>query len=149
MSEANLAWDRDMWAALNAHDLDGWTKMLAEDHVWEMDALGGSLVGREAAREAMWGYLRGFPDLRWQVEEQVVNGDSVITRWWAKGTHQGPFLGITPTWRAISVHGVTVTWWRDGKVARLWGYWDSGWLMRQLQAWPESWAPVHWRARAS
>jgi predicted ester cyclase len=131
--------DRDMWAALNAHDIERWSKWLDESHVWEMDTMGQPVSGRQSAQAAMQVYLRGFPDLRWEIKDQIWSGDQVVTRWWAKGTHQGEFLGILPTQREVWVSGCTITKWRDGRVAWTWTFWDSGWLMRQLEAWPASW----------
>ena len=40
--------DRDMWAALNAHDIERWSKWLDESHVWEMDTMGQPVSGRQS-----------------------------------------------------------------------------------------------------
>jgi len=77
-------------------------------------------------------YRGAFPDLTFTIEEQVAEGDVVVTRFEARGTHSGEevtvsFLGhrnvtIAPTGSLLTAHGVSVnrvvTAERDGSVVR-------------------------------
>src|SRR4051812_16775469 len=47
-----------------------------------------------------------FPDLRFEIEQQIAEADMVATRWMASATHGGEFLGIPPTGRRASVTGM-------------------------------------------
>ncbi len=77
--------------------------------------------------------LRGaFPDLRMMVEDQVAERDRVMSRWTARGTHKGPFMGKPPTNRSAMVSGVTVDRFENGKLVESWINWDSAGLMQQL-----------------
>jgi predicted ester cyclase len=45
--------------------------------------------GHEGARRSVALYLELFPDLRFQVNDQVSEGDKVVSRWTLRGTHKG------------------------------------------------------------
>src|SRR4051794_25239740 len=53
------------------------------------------ISGRDAERAMIAGYLEAFPDLRFTVHEQLVDGDRVASRWSAVGTQEGA-LGPFP-----------------------------------------------------
>jgi steroid delta-isomerase-like uncharacterized protein len=77
-------------------------------------------------------YREAFPDVRFTVEEQVEEGDTVVTRWSAIGTQQGPFVGIPPTGKQASVTGMTLTRFVDGKAVESFSNWDQLALLQQL-----------------
>ena len=49
-----------------------------------------------------------FPDLHFEIEEMIAEGDTVVARWTLTGTHTGPFLGVAPTGRKIRVGGMSM-----------------------------------------
>ena len=51
-------------------------------------------------------YLNAFPDLHFAIEDQIADGDTVVTRYTATGTHNGDVAGIPATGRRISVTGM-------------------------------------------
>ena len=73
-----------------------------------------------------------YPDLWWQIDDLIAEGDKVVARTTMSGTHSGDFFGIAPTGRRVSVVGVHVFRIQDGKVAEHWGSNDDLSLMRQL-----------------
>lgn len=86
--------------------------------------------------EEMKGTVRmvtaAFPDNRHEVEDIFAEGDRVMARVTLTGTHEGPFMGIPPTGRRISVNEIHVYRLRDGKaVEHRVGRDDLG-AMRQL-----------------
>lgn len=84
-----------------------------------------------------------FPDLRMTVEDQVAEGDKVVTRWTAQGTQKGSFLGMPPTGKAGTMTGVEIDRFVDGKVTECWTSADYLGLMQQLGAIPEPGASAH------
>lgn len=98
---------------------------------------GESLKGREAFKALVTSYREAFPDLRMEIHEQWCDGDTVISRWFAGGTHKGALAGIPPTGRkGGGVVGVTLTDIANGKIVRDRVVWDLAGLMRQLGAVP-------------
>ena len=86
--------------------------------------------------EGMKGTVRrisaAFPDHRHEVDEVIVDGDSVVVRCTLTGTHEGPFMGIPPTGRRIEVTEIHIYRLVDGKaVEHRVGRDDLG-AMRQL-----------------
>ena len=74
----------------------------------------------ESGVEGMTEHVRGvrevYPDLTLTVERQIAEGEWVVTQVSARGTHRGPWLGITPTDRALVFTGVNVDRVVDGRI---------------------------------
>jgi steroid delta-isomerase-like uncharacterized protein len=77
-------------------------------------------------------YLNAFPDLRFTIEDEISEGDMVVTRWTATGTHQGDLNEIPPTGKAFSVTGITMARVINGRIIESWNNWDTLGLMQQL-----------------
>ena len=77
-----------------------------------------------------------FPDTRITIEDQVAEGDRVVTRWTARGTHQGDLMGIPPSGASGEIGGVTINRISGGKIAETWGSYDLLGLIRQIGATP-------------
>jgi len=134
--EKNLEIARKAWDALNAHSVDRWTKLLDEKFIWESDTLPEPVRGRDTAHRMMQMYLRALPDLQFAIDQMISDGDYIVTRYTATGTHRGELMGIAATNRRAGIHGCTVTEFRNGKLVHSWGYWDTGHLLRQLGVLP-------------
>lgn len=72
-----------------------------------------------------------FPDLRRTVEDQVAEGDIVLTRF-TDEAHTGPFMEIPPTGRPVKVAGINVERHVGGKIAGIWHIEDFAGMMQQL-----------------
>jgi predicted ester cyclase len=79
--------------------------------------------GLEGVRQSVGLYRSVLPDLEIEVEDQVVEGDRVASRWIARGTHRG---------RRVALRGITISRFEDGKIVEDWGYSDTVDLLRQL-----------------
>jgi predicted ester cyclase len=75
-----------------------------------------------------------FLDLRHEVVEQVSEGDKVVTRWRATGTHVGEFMGIAPTNQEVSFAGINIYTFDGDKLSESQVAWD---LLGLLAADPE------------
>jgi steroid delta-isomerase-like uncharacterized protein len=107
------------------------------DRYIALDAAGNDPTfgtGREAFRAQWTKWRAAFPDLHFAVEDIVAEGDKVVTRWTLTGTHQGEFLGVAPTGRAISVAGMSLDRIANGQIAEGFDAWDELGLHRQLGA---------------
>jgi steroid delta-isomerase-like uncharacterized protein len=66
--------------------------------------------GFEGARQFVRDLRGAFPDVRFIVEEQVAEGDKVVSRLTVDGTNNGPFFGMPPTGKHMRVAGMSM--WR-------------------------------------
>ena len=81
----------------------------------------GPIRGPDEFRERMHTpILAAFPDLRIEVEGLVAQGDEVVTRWVATGTHTGEGLGFRATHEKVTMRGITWVRIRDGKMMEGW-----------------------------
>jgi steroid delta-isomerase-like uncharacterized protein len=92
---------------------------------------GGSmdLAGHRAALEAS---LAALPDFTLSVEEQVAERDTVVTRWRATGTHQGPLFGIPATGKRVNASAIHIHHVADGRITDQWEQFDALGVLRQL-----------------
>lgn len=93
--------------------------------------------------------LEAVPDYRVTIDDEIAENDKVVTRWTARGTHKGTFQGIAPTGRQVTITGVTISRYVDGKIAESWVELDTLDLMRQLGADPARGDHRHPHARGS
>lgn len=64
-----------------------------------------------------------FSDLKVIVEDQLTEGDKVVTRWTTRGTHSGEFSGLAPTHQEIAVSGIQFDRVAGGRIDEAWvGY---------------------------
>ena len=104
--------------AFNAHDIDGFAEVLADDVVF--DAPGGlSGAGKPACAEFYREWFDSFPDAHVDVEAIHVSGDVIVEQGTFTGTHRGvvrsPTGDISPTGRSVSIPYVHVLRFADGK----------------------------------
>jgi steroid delta-isomerase-like uncharacterized protein len=90
--------------------------------------------GRDGVREEIAAYRAGVSDLRFTIEDQLADGDRVVTRWNAGGTHDGELFGVAASGNAIDVDGITIHRLADGRIQEGWWNWDATGLRRQVSA---------------
>jgi steroid delta-isomerase-like uncharacterized protein len=93
--------------------------------------------GPESEKKRATLYRTAFPDLRLTIEDMISEGDTVLARWSASGTHRGELNGIAPTNKKITISGVSVVRFAGRKIAEGWVNWDALGLLQQLGAVPE------------
>jgi predicted ester cyclase len=81
-------------------------------------------------------YRNAFLDVQMRVEDQVAEGDMVVTRWIASGTHQGEIMGIAPTGNRMTVAGTSIERIVEGKIEETWDNYDALGMMQQIGAIP-------------
>jgi len=107
-------------------------EIIATDYVGHDPALPEPTRGPEGVKQAATGYRTAFPDLIVTVEQQVVEGDTVATRWTARGTHEGELFGIAPTGKQATVTGISIERVVGGKIVEDHTNWDTFGMMQQL-----------------
>ena len=89
---------------LNQGNIESTGQFFWEDMV-EQVPLPGQGPGLEGLKGVLRGMRAGFPDMHWSIEEQIAEGDKVVTRFEWTGTHRGEFLGVPATGRPVKVWG--------------------------------------------
>ena len=139
MSEQNKAVAMRFFEIWNARDLDAFDEFIAPDAV-EHDPQNPfrEIRGPEGAKRNARMYHAAFSDGRFEVHEQIAEGDLVVTRWTAIGTNDGELMGMSPTGKSVKIEGIGIDRISDGKVVESWGCWDTLGMMQQLGAIPEA-----------
>lgn len=102
-----------------------------DDQVVLRTALNGD-IPKDELYGTLSTWLEAFPDLVIEWEKPVIEGDQVVFRWMASGTHQGEFNHIPATGAAVQYQGVS--WYKvaDDKIVEYWSLIDLPSLMVQL-----------------
>jgi len=66
----------------------------------------------------------------------VAEGDKVVARWTSFGTHNGDFMGISPTGKQVTTSGITIFRLQDGKIVEEWSESDMLGMLQQVGALP-------------
>ena len=134
MSEENKALALRSWQLLDNPDI--LEEVYAPDLVWhEPDQ---EVRGYEEARKFVSMYKTAFPDLNVTVEDAIVQGDKVVTRYTVRGTHQGEIEEFgPPTGRQVELEGITIHRIEDGKIVEEWERYDNLGILQQLGLVPE------------
>src|SRR5712692_1179231 len=77
-------------------------------------------------------YFAAFPDLRTTVEDQVAEGDKVVTRWTSHGTNTGSLFGMPATNKSANITGITINHFVGGKSVETWTNFDMLGMLQQL-----------------
>jgi predicted ester cyclase len=94
-------------------------------------------TGPQGAKDYVATLLAAFPDAQLTVEDQLAEGDKVMTRYAYRCTHRGAFMGIAPTGKHVTGTVVFISRVEEGKMAETWSYPDTLGLFQQLGAFPQ------------
>src|SRR5215208_7900641 len=95
----------------------------------------GEVRGANTIKEEIEWFRNAVPDLTYTVEDQVAEGEKVVSRYTATGTHQGEFFGVAPTDKPIEMSGIQIDRFdENGKMVEEWPEYDLLGAMKQLGA---------------
>ncbi len=137
MSEQNKAIARRVLEVFGSGDLDALDGLIsanAVDH--DTQNPHADIRGPEGSKRTISMYRTAFPDLRITVEDQIAEGDKVVTRWVAIGTHEGDLPGLPASGNKSTVTGIGIDRFEDGKIVEAWTNWDTLGMLQQLGAIP-------------
>lgn len=137
MIEANKEVSRRVVEEIFNHGkLEVADELIAPNFVGYDPALPEPLRGPEGLKQQAEGYRSAFSDMRLTIDDIVAEDDRVVTRWTARGTHDGELFGMAATGKEATVTGITIDRIADGQVVESWNAWDALGLMQQLGAVP-------------
>jgi predicted ester cyclase len=113
----NRAVTKRVFAALGEGDLTAAQNVLGP---------GLKAGGAESAKAAK----RALPDIKVQLEDMIAEGDKVVARWTATGTHKGSgrhaiFGSVKGTGKQLNVEGITILRFEKGRIVETWGVTDE------------------------
>jgi predicted ester cyclase len=88
--------------------------------------------GPESLRQLVHFYHLAFDEIRVVAEQMVVEGNTVVVRWTARGRHTGDLLGLPPTYRETVTTGIDILRVEGGRIVEGWVSWDVLSLLEQL-----------------
>jgi steroid delta-isomerase-like uncharacterized protein len=113
-------------------NLDAAEDIYAPNYVSHQPAGDENLRGPEAIKQFAAGMRQAFPDLEIIIEEQIAEGDKVLTRFRTRGTHRGELWGIPPTGKVVEITNMSICRIEGGKMAEEWPAPDRLGMMQQL-----------------
>ncbi|WP_254528457.1 ester cyclase [Natrinema gelatinilyticum] len=124
----------------NRGDIDYVDEVYAEDMVMHNVAHGEDYEGREAFKEWITDLRDTFPDFEVEILDTIVEDDTVVTRYLARGTHEGPLPPFNgePTNEKVEFEGVTIHAMDGTKATEAWWYYDQLTTLTQLGIVPET-----------
>ena len=134
---SNEATLRRFQDAINTGDLEYISKTI--DEVVEPDVLirtplPVAATGAQALKEGFGRLHRAFPDLHITIEDVIAEGDKVVARNTVTGTHQGEYMGLSPTGKSVTYNEIFIFRFAGGRIAETWGVGDVFSQLRQLGA---------------
>jgi steroid delta-isomerase-like uncharacterized protein len=90
------------------------------------------LRGRQGIKQSVVMFRTAFPDLQFTIEDQIAEGDKVVTRYLVHGTHQGPLMGIAATGKQGTIAGIDIYRIADGKIEEAWSNWDTLGMLQEM-----------------
>ena len=133
MAKDNKALIEELIAAVwNRGDYDRLPQLVDESYIGHPSGV----VGTAAYRRYYEALRQASSDIAFGIEDQVAEGDRVVTRWTARGTHTGPFAGLSSTGRTYEFTGTSTHRVAADRVAECWTDMDEIGLLRQLGAVP-------------
>lgn len=134
---ANQAVIRRWWEGINQGNADAIIEeVYAADYVLHDPSQPEPVVGTQGVHEFIASVSGAFPDLHVTIDDLVTEGDRVVQRLTARGTHQGEFLGVPASGNAVEIWLMVVSRMAGGKVAEEWQLIDALTLLQQIGAMP-------------
>ncbi len=134
-TEENKAVVRRWFEALNRGDLRAAFETI-DPNIVDHEIPPGSPPGIEGVRQMFTTSFAAFPDMHITIDDMIAEGDRVVTRITARGTHQGEFMGMPPTGKQITLTSFDIVRVVGGKQVEHWGQMDMMGLMQQLGVMP-------------
>ena len=129
--EENKAIARQFYKLIETGDLDLADKVVAEDYV-NHNAIPGQTLGLAGYKEAISALRTSVPDIQYTIDDQIAEGDKVLTRYRATGTHQGEFLGVAASGKTLTFRALVLQRVVNGKIQESWLEMDMLGLMQQM-----------------
>jgi steroid delta-isomerase-like uncharacterized protein len=125
-------WNKGKAAAIVIMD-----EFYSSDFVFHI-ATGQDIHGLKDEKKHMSDFYDAFPDAHFTIDDMVAEGNKLAVRYTFTGTHKGGNMGIPPTNKKVTIHGISISQRNaDGKIVEEWERYDTLDAMQQLGVLPK------------
>ena len=135
MSEANKRTIRVVREeVMRSGQLDRLIGLYTDDYVYHGVPMIGDLRGPNAFKDLITGFINAVSGFQETVEDQIAEGDKVVTRISGRGTHTGELMGVAPSGNQMKWTAIVISRFVNGKIAEEWAEFDALSFSQQLSA---------------
>jgi steroid delta-isomerase-like uncharacterized protein len=117
---------------MNEGNLDAIDELMTVNFAFHIPTLPDPMRGSEGMKRFVTGLRAGFPDIKFTPEYVIADETRVAVRYAMTGTHQGEFLGVPPSYKAVKDIGNDLFHLSDGKIVAVWVSEDAVGLLQQM-----------------
>lgn len=136
-AQDNMKMTRQFYDAINLEQPERATELVAPDAVWEMVPFRESFRGPSGFAENIRQLQDTFSGMKVEVTNQLASDEAVVCELRVTGKQTGPLKTpdgeIPPTGNRVEMRVVDIFRIRNGKIAGLHAYFDTGAIIQQLQ----------------
>jgi steroid delta-isomerase-like uncharacterized protein len=125
-------WVLEVWSGGNLNLVD---ELTSNHYVYRAPGI-QDVQGQQALKDLVTLYRTAFPDLSNTIEDQVAEGDTVVTRGTTRGTHKAALGDVPASGKRVAVPWVLISKFDGDKIVAEWEVYDSLGLMQQIGAVP-------------
>ncbi len=135
-ADASMA--RKFADALNAHDIDAFAALFADDYVNHQHSAAAppppaGLTAKQATVGFFAARLKGLPDLKVTIQTSLAEDDRVAASFLYEGRHEGVYYGVQPTGKRLMFTSCDIFRIAGGRIAEHWGMGDIAGVIAQLR----------------
>ena len=138
-AEANTALVRRyLEEVMHQGNVDAIDESIATNHCLAWPGSPTPMCGPEGFKHLLIIYASAFPDLEWTTEEVTAEGETVVARLQARGTHRREVMGMPSTGKQVTWTEIHVFRVAGGKLVEHWTNLDQVGLLQQLSVLPQA-----------
>jgi predicted ester cyclase len=135
-TESNKALVRRFYEEIDKGNIDAMDELVAENYLdHNPPPFPGLAPGREGLKQAFKIFWKATPGSH-RIEEQLAEGDKVVTRMSSFGKHEGDLPGAPRTGNDLKMTSITIHRIENGKLAEKWSEKDVLGFLQQLGVLP-------------
>ena len=115
------------FAATRAMNMEAWVDTFADNAISHDPVGGPPLEGHDSLRQFFQGITQAFETVGLIEDKVFISGNGAAVMWTGRGVGKN---GREVTFEGIDVFEVNA----EGKIQKLWAYWDPAAMMAQLQS---------------
>lgn len=131
--EQNIQAQQRLGELITNRDVEHYDEVF-DTNVVDHDPAPGQAPGVEGIKQFWTDFFTAFPDVALSPDTLVADEENVVVAFTITGTHTGPLMGIEPTGKAISVRGIQIGRFENGKIVERWGATDQLGILQQVGA---------------